>query len=110
MEILLVGGAGSFMEALVGKIKKEGHRIYVLTGSKDQTVQYPHAFEKYCFNYDDECIREICESVNPDVVVFMGAYDTNFTFGPNRQNAVAYSAGLMNVLSAVASFGRARWI
>lgn len=110
MEILLVGGAGSFMEALVGKIKKEGHRIYVLTGSKDQTVQYPHVFEKYYFPYDSECIKEICESVNPDAVIFMGAYDTNFTFGPNKQNAVAYSAGLLNVLSAVAAIGRARFI
>lgn len=110
MEILLVGGAGSFMEALVGKIKKEGHRIYVLTGSKDQTVQYPHVFEKYCFPYDNECIKEICESVNPDVVVFMGAYDTNFTYGPNKQDAVSYSAGLVNVLSAIASIGRARFI
>ena len=72
MEILLVGGAGSFMDALVGKIKKEGHRIYGLTGSKDQTADYPRVFEKYCFPYDSECIKEICESVNPDVVVFMG--------------------------------------
>lgn len=110
MEILLVGGAGSFMDALVGKIKKEGHRIYVLTGSKDQKSDYPHVFEKYCFPYDSECIKEICESVNPDVVVFMGAYDTNYFFGPNRRNAVSYSAGLLNILSAVASIGRARFI
>ncbi len=110
MEILLVGGAGSFMEALVGKIKKEGHRIYVLTGSKDQTVQYPHVFEKYCFTYDNECVREICESVNPDAVIFMGAYDTNFSHGINKHDAVAYSAGLLNVISAVAALGRAKFI
>ena len=110
MEILLVGGAGSFLQALVGKIKKEGHRIYLLTGSDHQLAEYPHVFEKYSFAYDNECIREICESVNPDVVLFMGAYDTNFTFGPNKQDAVAYSAGLFNVLSAVASIGRAKFI
>ena len=78
MEILLVGGAGSLMEALVGKIKKEGHRIYILTGSRDPMVRYPSVFEKYCFPYDSDCIREICESVSPDVVVYMGANDTNF--------------------------------
>ena len=110
MDVLLVGGAGSFLEALVGKLKKEGHRIYVLTGSTDQTVRYPHVFEKYCFSYDNECIREICESVNPDVVLFMGAYDTNFTSGPNKQDAVAYCAGLLNVLSGIASIGRAKFI
>lgn len=110
MEILLVGGAGRFMESLVGKIKKEGHRIYILTGSKDSMVQYPHVFEKYCFPYDSDCIREICESVNPDVVVYMGAYDTNFTVGPNRQDAVAYSAGLLNVLSAFSALGRGKFI
>ena len=46
MEILLVGGAGSFLQALVGKIKKEGHRIYLLTGSGHQLAEYPHVFEK----------------------------------------------------------------
>lgn len=110
MEILLVGGAGIFMETLVGKIKKEGHRIYVLTGSRDQTVVYPHVFEKYCFPYDSDCIREICESVNPDVVLFMGAYDTNYVLGTKRAKAAAYLAGIQNVLSAVASIGRARLI
>lgn len=98
------------MESLVGKIKKEGHRIYVLTGSRDQMVQYPHVFEKYCFSYDSDCIREICESVNPDVVLFLGAYDTNFTVGQNKQNAVAYAAGLLNVLSAFAALGRGKFI
>lgn len=98
------------MESLVGKIKKEGHRIYVLTGSRDQMVQYPHVFEKYCFTYDSDCIREICESVNPDVLVYMGAYDTNFTVGQNRQDAVAYSAGLLNVLSAFSTLGRGKFI
>jgi nucleoside-diphosphate-sugar epimerase len=110
MEILLVGGPGTFVESLVGKMKKEGHRIYVLTGSKDSSDQYPHVFEKYCFPYDSECIREICESVNPDVVLFMGAYDTNFTHGPGRENVVAYSAGLLNVISAIAAIGRAKFI
>ncbi|MDD7178487.1 MAG: NAD(P)-dependent oxidoreductase [Lachnospiraceae bacterium] len=110
MEILLVGGAGSFMEALVGKIKKEGHRIYVLTGAEHPVAEYPHVFEKYNFAYDNDCIKEICESVNPDVVVFMGAYDTNFSFGPKKKDAVAYLAGLLNVLSAVASIGRAKFL
>lgn len=110
MEILLVGGAGSFLETLVGKIKKEGHRIYVLTGSKDQNAAYPHVFEKYCFPYDSDCVKEICESVNPDIVVFMGAYDSNFMTGAKRQHATSYIAGIQNVLSAVASIGRARFI
>lgn len=110
MDVLLVGGAGRFLEALVGKLKKEGHRLYVLTGSESQMAEYPHVFEKYNFSYDNECIREICESVNPDIVLFMGAYDTNFTFGPKKQDAVSYAAGLLNVLSAIASIGRAKFI
>ena len=110
MEILLVGGAGSLMEALVGKIKKEGHRIYILTGSRDPMVRYPSVFEKYCFPYDSDCIREICESVSPDVVVYMGAYDTNFSYGPGRHDAVAYAAGLLNVISAFSTIGRGKFI
>lgn len=110
MEILLIGGPGSFMDTLVGKIKKEGHRIYILTGSKDTQVRYPSVFEKYSFTYDSVSVKEICESVNPDVVLFMGAYDTNFTYGARKKDAVEYTAGLVNVLSAVASIGRARFV
>ena len=103
MEILLVGGAGSFMEALVGKIKKEGHRIYVLTGAEHPVAEYPHVFEKYNFAYDNDCIKEICESVNPDVVVFMGAYDTNFSFCPKKKDEFGLSGVTVSGYSGAGS-------
>lgn len=57
-------------------------------------------FERYDFPYDSESVKDILESVRPDVTIFTGAYDTNFDWETPRQDAVKYMAGLMNILSA----------
>ena len=49
MNVLLIGGAGSFIDNLIIKMKKEGHRVYLLTGSKIEYGGYQKVFEKYNF-------------------------------------------------------------
>ena len=34
MNILLVGGSCSLMDSMILKLRKEGHRVYILTGDK----------------------------------------------------------------------------
>ena len=34
MNVLLIGGSGSLINNLIIKLKKEGHRVYLLTGSR----------------------------------------------------------------------------
>ncbi len=111
MDILLAGGSGRFIDELIDKLKKEGHRVYVLTGSRYRHASYKKVFEKYYFPYDSDVLKEILESVNPDVVLFMGAYDTGFDW--KRQcdkEAVRYQAGLANMLIAFSGFGKGRFI
>ena len=78
MNILLVGGACSLMDSMILKLRKEGHRVFVLTGDKYKHNKYEKVFEKYEFSYDTENLSAIIESVNPDTTILMGAYDTNY--------------------------------
>lgn len=98
MNVLLIGGAGNITNKILEKFSKEGDRIYVLTGSEVKLHSYNHVFEQYSFSYESPSIKEIFESVRPDVTIFMGAYDTHFNWENAREEAVRYSAGLLNIL------------
>lgn len=111
MNVLLAGGAGHFTELMINKLNKEGHRVYILTGKNHKHSSYKNVFETYRFPYDNENIREIFESVNPDIILFMGAFDTNFDWAKGKQTSVDYSSGLLNMLISFAALPRqARFI
>ena len=110
MVILLVGGGSALMNAVIDKLNKNGHRVYLLTGQKERKFSYSRVFEKYNFPYDSGSIKDILESVKPDVTVFTGAYDTNFTWESPRQDGVRYMAGLMNILSACSMMKKGRFL
>ena len=40
-------------------------------------------------------------NVNPDLVIFLGAYDTNYDWSDARRESVRYTADLTNLLSGV---------
>ena len=104
MNILLIGGPGSFIDNIITKLNKEGHRIYLLTGSKYKKVSYQKVFERYNFSYDSPCINEIFESVSPDITIYMGAFDTNYNWLEDEEelNATRYVSGVTTLLMAYA--------
>ncbi len=110
MDVLLIGGAGYVMDAIIHKLKKEGHRIFVLTGRPYETGKYKHVYEKYHFEYEKDCIKEVFDSINPSVTIFTGAYDSNFNWAQPQKAAVRYAAGLLNTLMAFASLHHGRFI
>ncbi|MBO4981520.1 MAG: NAD(P)-dependent oxidoreductase [Lachnospiraceae bacterium] len=110
MNVLLIGGSGSLINNLIIKLNKEGHRVYLLTGSRYKKLSYQKVFERYNFTYDCTCLNEIFESIDPDVSIFMGAYDTNFQWKEEAAESVRYSAGLMNILMAFAMREKGRFI
>lgn len=79
MNILLVGNAGNFMRLMINRLNKEGHRVFVLTEEPKKGYSLKKVFEVYHFSYEDACVREVLESIMPQVVVFLGAYDHNFS-------------------------------
>lgn len=110
MEILLVGSDNELMQTLIGKLNKEGHRCYVLTGNKNQVGSYKNAYEKYRFPYESDCLKEIFDSVRPDVTIFLGIYDYNFDWTDPRKESVRYQTALQNVLTSFSMLSRGRFI
>ncbi len=110
MNILLAGGSGRIMDAMIDKLNKGGHRVYLLTGQKEKKNSYRHVFERYNFSYSDENLLLIVESIKPDIVVFMGAYDTNFDWSRERQESVRFTSSLMNLLSACSILENSRFL
>lgn len=110
MNVLLIGGSGSLINNLIIKLNKEGHRLYLLTGNKYKQAPYQKVFERYDFTYDCGCLNEIFESVNPDLTIYMGAFDTNYRWNEEKRESIKYTTGLMNVLMAYAMSSEGRFI
>jgi len=111
MNILIAGGAGTFLNNLLIKLHKEGHKVSVLTGNRfAEKDAYSKCFEVYKFPYDANCLNEIFDSVAPDVTIFMGAFDTNFDWKNEDVDAVKYTASLANILMGYAMHGKGRFI
>lgn len=98
MNILLIGGCGSLINNLIVKFNKEGHRVFLLTGNRYKNEPYQKVFEQYNFPYDCANMKEIFESINMDVTIFMGAFDTNYDWKDEDLQSVQYFSGLMNIL------------
>lgn len=110
MVVLLVGGGSRLMDAMINKLNKCGHRVYLITGKKESHFTYPRVFERYDFPYSSDSIKEIFESVRPDVVIFLGAYDSNYSWTHTRKEAVQYTADLTNILSAYSVCKKGRFV
>ena len=94
MIIFLVGGESRLMDDLITKMEKEGHKTYLLTGKRDRRGKYRRVFERYDFPYDSVSVQEIFSNVNPDLVLFLGAYDTNYDWSDARKESDQYSVGV----------------
>lgn len=110
MNILIIGGAGSLINQIIRKMKKEGHRVHLLTGNRYKSGTYEKVFERYDLPYDSECLTDVFESANPDVTLFMGAFDSNFRWENEQREMVRFTSGLTNFLMAHAMTGKGRFI
>ena len=110
MNILIIGGAGTFTRHLIDRLDKEGHRIFVLTEDPKGEHNYRKVFETYYFSYDNVCIKDVMKSIKPDVVLFMGAYDRSFLWKEEEETAVSYTSGLTNLLMAFGALERGRFV
>ena len=111
MNILVAGGAGTFLNNILIKLHKEGHKVSVLTGDRFANKDdYAKHYELYKFPYDANCLNEIFESVSPDITIFMGAFDTNFKWKNEESDSVRFSSSLANILMGYAMRGKGRFL
>lgn len=110
MNILLVGGSCSLINSMILKLRKEGHRVFLLTGDKYRHNKYERVFEKYEFSYDCENLNDILESVNADVTILMGAFDTNYHWDGEERETVPFISHLVNILVSYSMTNKKRLI
>ena len=110
MNILLAGGSCSLINSMILKLRKEGHRVFLLTGDKYRHNKYERVFEKYEFSYDCENLNDILESVNADVTILMGAFDTNYRWDGEEREIVLFISHLVNILVAYSVKNKKRLI
>lgn len=110
MNVLMIGGSNSLMNALIKKMNKEGHRVSLLSGSQYQSAPYERVFERYDFGYDSTSLTEVFESVSPDLTIYLGAFDANFPQGGSRAESVRYVSGLMNILMGFSALRQGRFV
>ncbi len=103
MDVIVTGEYNYLMRGLIDKLNKEGHHVFVLSGAHYDREKFPKVYEQYDFSYDSTSMRQIVESINPDAVIFMGAYDTSFNWSFHQAEAVKYSTGLVNILVALSA-------
>ena len=108
MKVLLIGDANRITGAIADKLNKEGHRVFALMSSK--RTHYRHVYEKYIFEYDNTCMKDVFESIMPDLTIFAGAYDDSFDWNGLEDVQVAYTAALGNMLAAYSRLGRGRFV
>ena len=110
MDVMLVGGISPVMRKLILKLYKEGHKIHVLSGTRNPAIHYDHVFERYDFPYDSASVEEVFRSVDPDVTILLGAFDGNYTGEDSRKEAVSFTAGVQNILLSWATLKKGRLI
>jgi nucleoside-diphosphate-sugar epimerase len=110
MDVLVIGGVSNLVNGVIDKLNKEGHRIYILTGSQFQVPGYRRTFEKYYFDYTADSVEDVFNSVRPDVTLFTGAYDSNYTWAHPRREARKFTHGLGNILLSFSAQHKGRFI
>lgn len=108
--VLIVGEYNEFTAKLINKFHREKWLVYLLA-SKKHTGEMEGVFKYFIFEYDNENIREIISGSRPDLIIFMGAFDTSFAWEENCNKAANdYISGLNNILNYVGLFGVASFI
>lgn len=109
MNVLLIG-VGRMTDELIDRLSKSGHRVYLLTGQRGKAAVHKRVFEKFDFAYEDESVKDIFDSVRPDVTIFTGACDENFDWRRAQQEMVRYTAAAINIMAAYSLVGSGRLI
>lgn len=98
MKILIAGMYNAFVNELIKKFDKENDKLYVLTGEHYHGKKPHRVFEQYTFSYTSNSVLEILDSVQPDTIIFTGAYDSNFQWHNMRSESMQYLSGLINLI------------
>lgn len=105
MKVLVAGSYGFMMNYLIERLRREQCEVYTIAGkqARMKALRLP-THSVYEFEPDNIAVKYIIRSVQPDVIVFMGAQDDGYDWGDDRTSA-RYSAQLGNLLIWAKTYG-----
>lgn len=100
MKILICGEYGVFCKELIGRLKKEKHTVFVLTGSEKPSYPRPRdgVFQEYNFSYRSRSVGKILQNIQVDAMIILGACDIKFAWKNKREESVRFLTGMTNLL------------
>lgn len=108
MRVLLCGHFSYFIRTLRDRFRKEGHDVYWLSGADYEKRREKNFKWQYDFGFESSSMPEIINSVNPDVVIFLGAQDPYYGDFSDSEKAREYTSGLINIMQTTYSNGGRR--
>lgn len=92
IKIVLFSDYNPFARSLISRLEKEGHKVFVVTGSPTEKRRKPkEVFQEYRFTFTSESLPAILKNINPDIAIFDG----------ELANLSDYSAGITNIMLAL---------
>lgn len=89
MKILLFSNYNPFALSLISRLNKEGHQVFVVTGSDVKDQRKPKdVFQEYAFKFTSSSLPYILKNIAPDIAIFGGSLD----------NLAEYNAGITNIM------------
>ena len=105
MNVLIAGEYGAFCNRLALKFLRRKCSVYTISGSalnKDEK-EIPSQIHNYDLDLSNDKISLVIDSVKPDVIIFLGAFDESYDF--NKESTATtkkYMTDLAGLLSATA--------
>lgn len=67
-------------------------------------------YEHYDFPYESASLAEIFDSAAPDVTIYLGAFDTNYSWKNEETDSADFVSGTVNLLEGFAHRGKGRFV
>lgn len=99
MKVLICGEYGVFCKELIGRLRKEKHTVFVLTGSEKPNYPRPRdgVFQEYNFSYRSRSVSKILQNIQVDAMIILGACDIKFTWKYKKEESVRFLTGMTNL-------------
>lgn len=108
--VLVIGSNTTVTRAISQKLTREGARVFLLSDRREKkTFREPG---HYYYDYTDDSVREVVDSCRPGTILFMGAYDSAYSWSEDSEQSdyKRYLAGLCNILSCAEDAGVRRFL
>lgn len=98
--MLIVGAYNYFSVALISRLKREKHNTYILCGkAQEDSFHYKQKADvEYPFDPSDHSVLHIIGDIQPDIVIFMGGFDSTYNWDLAKSVSGKYLSTLSNIL------------